>query len=104
MKVQVCIGSSCHKRGSYEILTRLKELVAENGLEDKVTVGSAFSTIAPKVSASPSTTTSSPASARATSTSFSNRSSSHRHNNQASWNFPRRFFYSQARNPPQAML
>ena len=42
MKVQVCIGSSCHKRGSYEILTRLKELGAENGLEDKVTVGSAF--------------------------------------------------------------
>ena len=37
MKVQVCIGSSCHKRGSYAILTRLKELVAENGLEDKVT-------------------------------------------------------------------
>ena len=42
MKVQVCIGSSCHKRGSYEILTRLKELVAEHGLEDQVTVASAF--------------------------------------------------------------
>lgn len=42
MKVQVCIGSSCHKRGSYNVLTRLKELVQENGLEDKVTVASAF--------------------------------------------------------------
>ena len=42
MKIQVCIGSSCHKRGSYNVLTRLKELVQENGLEDKVTVGSAF--------------------------------------------------------------
>lgn len=42
MKVQVCIGSSCHKRGSYHILTRLKELVIENGLEDRVTVSSAF--------------------------------------------------------------
>lgn len=42
MKVQVCIGSSCHKRGSYAILTRLKELVTENGLEERVSVGSAF--------------------------------------------------------------
>ncbi|MGI5977842.1 MAG: (2Fe-2S) ferredoxin domain-containing protein [Candidatus Limivicinus sp.] len=42
MKVQVCIGSSCHKRGSYEVMRRLKELVSENGLEDKVTVCSAF--------------------------------------------------------------
>lgn len=42
MKVQVCIGSSCHKRGSYNVLTRIKELVKENGLEDKVSVGSAF--------------------------------------------------------------
>ena len=42
MKVQVCIGSSCHKRGSYEVMKRLKELVAENNLQDKVTVCSAF--------------------------------------------------------------
>lgn len=42
MKIQVCIGSSCHKRGSYNVLTRLKELVQENGLEEQVTVGSAF--------------------------------------------------------------
>ena len=42
MKVQVCIGSSCHKRGSDEVMKRLKELVAENNLQDKVTVCSAF--------------------------------------------------------------
>ncbi len=42
MKVQVCIGSSCHKRGSYNVLNRLKELVQENGLDDQVSVGSAF--------------------------------------------------------------
>lgn len=42
MKVQVCIGSSCHKRGSYQVMKRLRELVAEKGLEDKVSVGSAF--------------------------------------------------------------
>ena len=42
MKVQVCIGSSCHKRGSYEVMKRIKELVAQNNLQDKVTVCSAF--------------------------------------------------------------
>lgn len=42
MKVQVCIGSSCHQRGSYKVMKRLKELVEENGLADKVTVCSAF--------------------------------------------------------------
>jgi len=42
MKVQVCIGSACHKRGSYKVMRRLRELVIKNGLEDKVTVGSAF--------------------------------------------------------------
>lgn len=42
MKVLVCIGSSCHKKGSYNVLKRLKELVSENNLSDQVTVGSAF--------------------------------------------------------------
>lgn len=42
MKVQVCIGSCCHKRGSYEIMKRLKALVQEAGLETRVEVGSAF--------------------------------------------------------------
>ncbi|MDO4281893.1 MAG: NAD(P)H-dependent oxidoreductase subunit E [Peptococcaceae bacterium] len=42
MKVQVCIGSACHQRGSYDILMRLRELVVENGLEKDVSVGSAF--------------------------------------------------------------
>lgn len=42
MKVQVCIGSSCHKRGSYEVMKKLKELVREHGLEDRVNVCSAF--------------------------------------------------------------
>jgi len=42
MKVQVCIGSSCHQRGSYQVMKKLREMVAEKGLEDKVSVGSAF--------------------------------------------------------------
>lgn len=42
MKVRVCIGSCCHKRGSYKVLERLKELVEQNGLSGTVSVGSAF--------------------------------------------------------------
>lgn len=42
MKVTVCIGSSCHKKGSYNVMKRLSALIQENGLADKVTIGSAF--------------------------------------------------------------
>ena len=33
--VSVCIGSACHKRGSYAILNRFKQLVRQHGAEDK---------------------------------------------------------------------
>ncbi len=36
--VSVCIGSACHRRGSYDILNRLKELAAERGIDDKVSI------------------------------------------------------------------
>ena len=42
MKVSVCIGSSCHKKGSYRVQERLKELVDQNGLSGKVQFTSAF--------------------------------------------------------------
>lgn len=42
MNVSVCIGSSCHLRGSYDIIQRFKELIAEGHLEDKVNLGAAF--------------------------------------------------------------
>lgn len=42
MKVLVCIGSACHQKGSYNVMKRLKELIAEHGLAEKVTIGSAF--------------------------------------------------------------
>ena len=35
MKISVCIGSSCHLRGSYDIIQRLKELVARFRLKDQ---------------------------------------------------------------------
>lgn len=42
MKVLVCIGSSCHRKGSYNVMKRLKELISEHHLGDQVTIGSAF--------------------------------------------------------------
>jgi NADH:ubiquinone oxidoreductase subunit E len=42
MLVNVCIGSSCHLKGSYEIINTLKNLVSEHKLEDKVELAAAF--------------------------------------------------------------
>ena len=42
MKVTVCIGSSCHIKGSRRVVEQLQSLIAENGLEDKVELGGIF--------------------------------------------------------------
>ncbi|HCF83181.1 MAG TPA: hypothetical protein DER68_04365 [Ruminococcaceae bacterium] len=42
MKVTICIGSSCHLKGSRQVVERLQALVSENGLTDKVELGGTF--------------------------------------------------------------
>lgn len=42
MKVTVCIGSSCHIKGSRKVVEQLQYLIAENGLGDKVELGGTF--------------------------------------------------------------
>lgn len=42
MKVVVCIGSSCHIKGSRLVVERLQELVSERGLDDKVELSGTF--------------------------------------------------------------
>ena len=42
MKVTICIGSSCHLKGSRQVIETLQKLVEDNGLTDKVTLGGAF--------------------------------------------------------------
>ena len=42
MKVTVCIGSSCHIKGSRQVVEQLQSLIAENGLGDKVELGGTF--------------------------------------------------------------
>ena len=38
MIVQICVGSSCHLKGSQEIIEQLRNAVAERHLEDEVTL------------------------------------------------------------------
>lgn len=42
MKVVVCIGSSCHIKGSRQIVEELQYLISEAGLSDKVELGGTF--------------------------------------------------------------
>ena len=42
MKVTVCIGSSCHIKGSRQVVESLQELIAKNDLGDKVELGGTF--------------------------------------------------------------
>lgn len=42
MKVTVCIGSSCHIKGSRKVVETLQNLITESNLEDKVELGGTF--------------------------------------------------------------
>ena len=42
MKVTVCIGSSCHIKGSRPVVEELQRLIEENHLESKVNLGGTF--------------------------------------------------------------
>ena len=42
MKITVCIGSSCHLKGSRQVVSTLQNLVSENNLGDKVELSGTF--------------------------------------------------------------
>lgn len=42
MKITVCIGSSCHLKGSRQIVEELQYLIAQNNLKDKVELAGTF--------------------------------------------------------------
>ncbi|MDD2413739.1 MAG: (2Fe-2S) ferredoxin domain-containing protein [Eubacteriaceae bacterium] len=41
-EIQICIGSACHVKGSYDVVSCFKKLVEEQGLEDEVHLQGAF--------------------------------------------------------------
>ena len=42
MKVTVCIGSSCHIKGSRQVVEKLEQLIEANNLSDKVVLAGVF--------------------------------------------------------------
>lgn len=42
MKITVCIGSSCHIKGSRTVVEQLQALITENGLTDKIELSGTF--------------------------------------------------------------
>ncbi|MGN1452190.1 MAG: (2Fe-2S) ferredoxin domain-containing protein [Eubacteriales bacterium] len=42
MKITVCIGSSCHLKGSRQVVEKLQNLVAGNGVGDRVELSGTF--------------------------------------------------------------
>ena len=42
LKVTVCIGSSCHIKGSRQVVEQLQHLISKNELSDKVELGGTF--------------------------------------------------------------
>ena len=42
MKITVCIGSSCHIKGSRQVVEQLQYLIAQHNLKDKIDLGGTF--------------------------------------------------------------
>ena len=42
MTISVCVGSSCHIKGSYKIIELMTKAIEQNNLSDKVTLNAAF--------------------------------------------------------------
>lgn len=42
MKITVCIGSSCHIKGSRQVVEQLQYLISENNIGDKIELGGTF--------------------------------------------------------------
>ena len=42
MIIQICVGSSCHLKGSPEIVQLLQKAVSDNGLDDEITLAGSF--------------------------------------------------------------
>ena len=42
MVLKVCVGSSCHLKGSYDVIEKLKEVIKRNDVEDVVDLQASF--------------------------------------------------------------
>ena len=44
MNIQICVGSSCHIKGSAEIVELLQKAIAEHQLDDEIILSGSFCT------------------------------------------------------------
>ena len=42
MVINVCVGSSCHLKGSYDVIQKLKSMIEEKKLGDKIELKASF--------------------------------------------------------------
>lgn len=42
MKITVCIGSSCHLKGSRQVVEKLQSLISKNNLKEEIELGGTF--------------------------------------------------------------
>ena len=42
MKITICIGSSCHLKGSRQVVEEMQYLIAQHNLKDQVELGGTF--------------------------------------------------------------
>lgn len=42
MVLKVCVGSSCHLKGSYDVIEAFKRLIQERGVADKIELRACF--------------------------------------------------------------
>lgn len=42
MNVSICVGSSCHLKGSYDIIQLMRDAITEYQLDDKINLSAAF--------------------------------------------------------------
>lgn len=42
MNIYICVGSSCHLKGSYDIIQLMKDAIEKHELEDKIQLSAAF--------------------------------------------------------------
>lgn len=42
MDIYICVGSSCHLKGSYDIIKKLEQLIEQHGVQDKATLKACF--------------------------------------------------------------
>ena len=42
MKISVCVGSSCHLKGSYDVIEEFKKVIKKYDVEDKIDLQATF--------------------------------------------------------------